>query len=365
MKPVPKKILDFNPRSNVSILEILQYTVLLSIILYFGKTLFIPFSFSILLSFILYPICKWLENKGFSKSISISICIFSITVLLFSILYLLFTQLIEFFNEWQLLKIKLLEVVTQISKFLSEKIGISLEDQSIFITDLINNSGNQALAVLQNVIYYLSEYLFILIMIPVFSTLSLYHRHLLVHVLYQIFSSEKKEAVLEILIETIHAYYNFIKGMLLVYLIVGILNSIGLAIIGIPHPFLFGFIASILTFIPYIGIMISSLLPITISWITFNSIWYPIGVIVVFSFVQLLEGYVIFPFAVGSRLKINTLAILITIVIGGILWGAAGMILFIPFISILKLIADRVARLKTLSLLLSDGEDEKSKKNKI
>jgi predicted PurR-regulated permease PerM len=48
--------------------------------------------------------------------------------------------------------------------------------------------------------------------------------------------------------------------MLVVYIIVGLLNSIGLLIV-VPHPFMFGFVF-ILTFIPYIGIMISSLLPI-------------------------------------------------------------------------------------------------------
>jgi predicted PurR-regulated permease PerM len=80
-------------------------------------------------------------------------------------------------------------------------------------------------------------------------------------VLYQLFPAGK-EIIHEILIETIRAYYNFIKGMLIVYLIVGLLNSIGLLIVGVPHPFMFGFIASILTFIPYVGIMISSLYPL-------------------------------------------------------------------------------------------------------
>ena len=85
--------------------------------------------------------------------------------------------------------------------------------------------------------------------------------------------------------------------MLLVYLIVGILNSIGLAIIGIPNPITYGFIASILTFVPYIGII----------------------------------------------------------------WGTTGLILFIPFISIIKLIADCTESLKTLALLL--GGNTQSKKN--
>jgi hypothetical protein len=58
--------------------------------------------------------------------------------------------------------------------------------------------------------------------------------------------------------------------------------------------------------------MISSLLPIAVSWITFNSIWYPLGVVFGLSIVQALEAYVIFPFA-GRRLKINALVIIIMI----------------------------------------------------
>ena len=62
----------------------------------------------------------------------------------------------------------------------------------------------------------------------------------------------------------------------------------------------------------------------------------------------------------GNRLKINTLVIIIAIIVGGILWGAAGMILFIPFVSVMKLIADRTPSLKTLSVLLGDGEQKKT-----
>jgi len=346
-----------------SALEILQYTLLISVLLYFGKTLFIPLSFSMLISFILYPVCKWLEKKGISKGFAIFISIFGVLLFFGGLIYLLLLQIVEFSNEWHLFRAKLLEALTQLSDFLAERFNLSVEKQMIFIRNIINNSSSQALSLLKITLYSLSETIFFLLIIPVYSVLILYYRQLLVNVLYHIFPFKKKEIIREILTETIHAYYNFIKGMLLVYLIVGILNSVGLYIIGIPHAFLFGFIASILTFIPYVGIMISSLLPITISWITFNSIWYPIGVIVVFGIVQILEAYVIFPFAVGSRLKINTLVIILVIIAGGILWGAAGMILFIPFVSIAKLIADRTKSLKTLSMLLGDKQIEESKES--
>jgi predicted PurR-regulated permease PerM len=339
---------------KISGLEILQYTLLISILLYFGKTLFIPLSFALLISFILYPICKLMEKKGINSTVAIFISIFGMILLLCSIVYLFILQIIAFSNEWQIFRVKLLETLTQLSSFLADRFDVSTEKQMVFLKNVISNSGTQAISLLKITIYSLSESFFYLLIIPVYSILILYYRQLLINVLYHIFPSEKKEIIREILVETIHAYYNFIKGMLLVYLIVGILNSIGLAIIGIPHPFLFGFIASILTFIPYVGIIISSLLPITVSWITFNSIWYPIGVILVFSIVQVLEAYVIFPFAVGSRLKINTLVIILVVILGGMIWGPAGMILFIPFLGILKLVADRTPSLKTLSVILGD-----------
>lgn len=346
---------------KLSTLEILQYTVVISIILYFGKTIFIPLSFSLLISFFLYPICKWLEKKGVGKSIAIAISLLGLSVLLFLVFYLLFLQIASFSNEWQSVSAKLTETATQLGIYVEEHIGIDSEKQSAFIKNFTNNL--EVFPLLKNATNSLSETIFNLILFPVFSALLLYYRHMLAVVLYQLFQSYKRETIHEILIETIHEYYSFIKGMGLVYLIVGLLNSIGLAIIGVPHPFLFGFIASVLTFIPYVGIIISSLLPIVVSWVTYNSIWYPIGVIFVFIVVQLLEAYIIFPIAVGNRLKINTLVIIIVILLGGMLWGTVGMILFIPFTSILKLIADRSENLKTLSLLLGDGSKTQKSKN--
>jgi predicted PurR-regulated permease PerM len=359
MEPFPNIPNTVNSKRTFSTLEILQLIVLTSLILYFGKTLFIPLSFSLLISFILYPICKWMEKKGTNKGLAIIISLFFITFFAGAIIYLLLAQFMEFLREWQLLQAKLMDAATEISIFITERFNISNEKQLEFIRKTIDNSGSEAFSLLRNTAYSISESFFILLIIPVFSALILYNRQLLSSALYDLFPAERKNTIHEILVETIHAYYNFIKGMLLVYLIVGILNSIGLLIVGVPHPFLFGFIASILTFIPYVGIMISSLLPIAVSWITYNSIWYPMGVILVFSIVQILEAYVIFPFAVGSRLKINTLVIIVMVIVGGTLWGAAGMILFIPLISIVKLIADRTDSLKSLSILLGDGEQKK------
>ncbi len=97
------------------------------------------------------------------------------------------------------------------------------------------------------------------ILIPIYAVLILYYRHKWMEVLYRIFPAEGRERIREIVKLSIQSYHNFIKGMALVYVIVGILDSTGLFLLGIPHAILFGFIASVLTFIPYVGILVASL----------------------------------------------------------------------------------------------------------
>jgi predicted PurR-regulated permease PerM len=170
--------------------------------------------------------------------------------------------------------------------------------------------------------------------------------------LYEFFGTSNQARVYRVTTETVKTFYNYIKGLLLVYLIVGVLNSVGLAAIGLKQAILFGFIASILTIIPYIGIAIGALLPISVAWMTHDSLWYPLAVVGVFGAVQYLEANVIFPWVVGMKLKVNTLASVIGLFVGGVVWGVSGMVLFLPFVAILKLIADNVEEWKPLSTLL-------------
>ena len=339
---------------NLNTLRVLQYIVFTSIILYFGKDIFIPISFSLLISFVLYPICAWLERKGLGRLTSI---MFGITLLLIAgllLLALLIYQDAGFAQELPALQEKLLRSLKDFSGMLVEVVGISWERQQTLITRLTDQSGTGILRVVSNAASASAFSLVMLLLIPVYSVLILYYRRQWMDIVYRIFPDHKKESLQGIISMTINTYYNFIKGMALVYLLVGILNSIGLLVLGIPHAILFGFIASVLTFVPYVGIMAGSLLPIAIAWITYDSIWYPLGIVGIFAFVQYLEANVIFPLAVSNRLNVNTLVMLVAIFAGSILWGLAGMILFVPFVGIAKLIADYNPEWKTLSMVLGN-----------
>jgi predicted PurR-regulated permease PerM len=141
--------------------------------------------------------------------------------------------------------------------------------------------------------------------------------------------------------------------MIVVYLIVGILNSLSLLILGVRHAILFGMLCAIMTIIPYIGIFVSAMLPISVVWLDTGSVWYPVGVVAAFSIIQYLEANVIFPKVVGTQLHVSTMAMLVAVVIGGLIWGVAGMVLFIPFVAILKIISDNIKEWEPINLLLS------------
>ncbi len=341
---------------NSRYLILLQYIIYGSVILYFGSDLFIPLAFATLISFVLHPLCSWLESKGLGRMTAILISVTIIMILFLGVVALLVKQFFDFLYEWPAIQTKLMLAFHELSLWISSSFGISDAQQDRWISQATDEVVSGAFAFLQSTISFSAVSFIMLVLIPVYSGLLLFYRHLWITVIFRIFPQEKKEHVREILSLTIQAYYNFIKGMGLVYLIVAILNSLGLFLIGVPHAILFGFIASALTFIPYIGIMVGSLLPIAMAWITYDSVWYPLGIIAMFTFVQYLEANIIFPFAVSNRLNVNTMAVLVAIFVGGLLWGLAGMILFVPFVGIIKLVADHNHKLKTLALALGTNE---------
>lgn len=333
---------------KASSLRSLETVVLICLLLYFGRALFIPLSFALLISFILYPLCNWLEAHKCSRSVAIAIGLTLLSLLVFAIFYLLVQQFFQFENEWPALGEKLKGELHRLSLFITDRFNIPNATQHKWF----ENSMERIISFLGITLYNSTAPVVLSLLIPVYSALILYYRKMLGEVFIGFFPRHDTQTVILILHKTIHTYYDFILGMLMVYLIVGILNSIGLLLMGMPHAVLFGFVASILTIVPYVGIIIASLLPITIAWLTNDSIWYPIGVVVIFSLVQYLEANIIFPLAVSSRLKINALVTIAVMVAGGILWGAAGMILFIPFAAIAKLISDQINPKSPLSILM-------------
>ena len=338
-----------NSNSKNLLLVSLQIIFFSVLILYWGKSLFVPILFGLLIAIIMYPIAVWLEAHKFSKTLAIAVCLAVVGILFFALVRILFWQ-IEIFSKDAIAIIKSLEyAMNDLQDWLFNKLNISYQLQNNWSEKFISNIG----AFFQSTVEATVNTLFLLFLTPVYTALFMYHRKVFVQFLQSITPANFQNELNIILKEVIHTYFNYIKGMILVYLIVGTLNSIGLLILGVKHAILFGMLCAIMTIIPYIGIFISALLPISVVWLETGSVWYPIGVVGIFSFVQYLEANLIFPKVVGFQLKVSTMAMLVAIILGGMVWGVAGMVLFIPMVAILKIISTHIVSWKPFNLLLS------------
>lgn len=347
--------LHMNSTSIDKAFKILAITVLAGVILMIGKPLFIPLAFAVFISFILYPVSKNLESKGVSKGMAAGIGL--LIMLMFGVVLVgvLYFQVVKFAADWGEMSDKLSALVDSWKHYAIAHWGFNAQEVERWTGDLTHSVASRLFSFFETFTVSLFVNVVMLILIPVYVFLILYQRHQLVDLLLGVFSKDRAAKMREVVVLAVSTYYGFIKGMLVVYFMVGVLNTLGLLALGIPHAVLFGFLTAIMTFIPYIGIVIASLLPISYAWITYDSAWYPFGVVAVFAFVQYLEANLIFPWAVSQRLKLNTLATLMVIIAGGVLWGAVGMILFVPFAAILRLVAERTEGWEGLARFL--GQD--------
>lgn len=330
---------------------VLLFIVLLSFILYQGRFLFIPLGFALMICFMYYPIGIWVERKS-GRNMAIGFALLLQLIAGFLLYHLIASTLTLLYQSITSSQDEIWNFGVQVLTFFENLVGVDAEKQRDITQYFYQNLLQQTVPFLQQTISISAGTIAMVLIIPVFVSLIFYYRELLVRFVLMIVPESQVTGFKETINETTSTYFKFAKGMALVYLIVGCLNSIGFLAIGLPNAIYFGVLASLLTFFPYIGILMGGLAAVIVALTTFNSIWYPVGVVLVLGVVQYLEANVIFPMVVGHQLKLNTLATLIAMFLGGIVWGGAGLILFVPFAAILKILSDRVQGLKSLSVLL-------------
>lgn len=333
------------------------FVVLLGFMLWFGKPLLIPLAYALFIAVVLYPICKYFEKKGLGKSLSIALPIVLLSILFGGLIALLSYEVALLAGKWSVIHEKLDPLLIAIQSELESQFGWTAEKQIIWVKDNLTSLVQNAGEYLTNTLSSLAGGVFNLIIIPIYVSLILAFRSKLIRFATDIAPVSFRDKMQGVMENTIKVFSKFIRGMFMVYLIVGVLNSIGLWIIGVENPILYGMITAVMTIIPYFGIVISALLPITLAWIETGTLWQPLGVVAVFAVVQYLEANLIFPYVVGKFVNINTLAGIVAIFLGALLWGVSGMILFLPLLAVFRLFAEHFPGLKPWSRLLGDSKD--------
>jgi predicted PurR-regulated permease PerM len=302
-------------------------------------------AFAGLFSVVLLPIALRVERRT-GRIFSIVIVLVSVLLFMGLITWFVLSQLTSLVDSLPGIEQHFTSFLNRLSSSASQQFRISTEEQAQLIKEALTNLSTYLGSLLVSTTYLL----YFLIQVPIYIFIFLLYREKFKNFLQAI----QPGSPLHWMDEIQMVVRNYIAGLILVVLIAGTLNSIGLLVLGIDHAIFFGFLSGTLTMIPYIGISIGAALPALLALVTKDSIWYAVGVIGVHAVVQFLEANFITPKITGARISINALAAIVALLIGGQIWGIAGMILAIPAVGILKIVLSYSTSLRPLVILLED-----------
>ncbi|MDH4101649.1 MAG: AI-2E family transporter [Nitrospirota bacterium] len=169
-----------------------------------------------------------------------------------------------------------------------------------------------------------------LLIIPVMTFYLLKDFHAVKDGVYSLIPRHRLHRTTTLLSEIDEVLSSFVRGQLAVCLILGILYSGGLMLVGIDLALLIGLVSGLISFVPYLGLMVGMAAAVIMAVVKFGDIFHPAMVVVVFVVVQALEGTVISPKIVGEKVGLHPVAVILAVMIGGSLMGFLGILIAVP-----------------------------------
>jgi len=320
-----------------------------------ARSILIPISFALLISFILLPFANRFEKWGVSRMFAALFAILTTVLLLGGGIYPISTQIVSIAGEFSNFQEKIINVFAEATTWINSNMGIvpDLEKDEL-MGQLKNWISRSSGSLVQQTFSDSASFLAGLIATVIFTFLFLIYREGFKQAIILYFPEEKREKAFKMLKSIQMVGQKYLVGVILIVIIIGIINSVALLIIGIDYPFFFGFLAAILAIIPYVGTTLGSTIVVLYAFMTYDSLWVPIAVTITFWLIQVVESNFLSPKIVGGTLKVNALAAIISIIVGASIWGIAGMILFLPITAMLKVVCLEYEELKPIALFLGE-----------
>ncbi|MBD3422111.1 MAG: AI-2E family transporter [Chitinivibrionales bacterium] len=328
-------------------------------ILYSFKLLFEPIIASILLTFLLEPIVNYFETKGRNRlavivGMYVSVTLLSIAGIVFLVPLLL--------TEAEAFRTDLPRYQDMIRSALENvEAAIAARFPAAAIPNLYENLATRLAAYgkidFQSIASYASSVFAILsvaVIVPIVTFFFLLDGHLIQKSLLRMVPNRYFEMFVLLFHKITSALQLFIRGQLIDALAVGIMTSVGLALIGLPYFLVIGIIAGLGNLIPYLGPIIGFIPALFVVLVSPEGLtaWAFVKIIIVFAVVQFIEGTFIYPIAVGKSVDLHPLIVIIGITVGSQIGGIAGMLIAIPLISVIKVTLEVLyANLKSYSII--------------
>ena len=346
----------------------IQMAMLLSLLmlytLYFAKDFFLPIVLAIVLNLLLSPVVRWLSKLHVPRGVSAMMVIWVFIGLSAGLVNSLATPATEWFEKTQEIfgqlqkkSAPLLESMEQVTEATKTIEGIAAEvlDEEPATRNQVEvtvaTEGDWKSSALTNARSFMGSTIIVLSLL--FFLLST--GDMMMRKLAGLFSSTERQAkAVEVAAAVQHEISRYLLSITIINVCLGLIVGSILWVLGMPNPFLWGALLSILNFVPYVGSIATAAIVLVVSVVTFDTLPAILLPPLIMMFCSSVEGMVITPFLLGFRLSLNPVLIFISILFWGWLWGIVGVLLAVPLLAIAKVSADRIGgKMRPWAQLLS------------
>lgn len=331
--------------------RLLIFLFLLFAGMYYARPFLLPVSLAILFSMLVTGLANRFEKWGMARWLSTILCTLILVVTFLGAVYFITDEVAEFANDIPALQEQTINNLDSMQDFIERKWGIDPEKQLSLLKSRSSSILTGIGTIIQAILEMLTDVLKYFVLITVYVLLMLLYRdkfHLFV--LKQVGDTEQERAR-EVLQKCTNVAEQYLLGRGLLVMILFFMYAGGYKISGLDHALFLALVAAALSIIPIVGTLVGGAIPVIIALITDTS-GAALGAVIVFLVAQVVENYVLTPLVVGAKVNLNPLFTIMAVILGGALWGAIGMIVFIPFLAIVKIICDNIPALNHYGFLI-------------
>lgn len=348
--------------------QLLALTVLLGVLLWLLAPVLTPFAISALLAYLGDPLVDRLERWKLSRTVAVCVVFALMTLAVVGVVLLLIPMLenqISHFIEQLPRYIDWIQ--SRVLPWIEANTGYDVEafDPANMI-EMLKQHWKQAGGVAATVLGGLSKsglavlgWVANLVLIPVVTFYFLRDWDALVGRLRELLPRPIEPTVSRLARESDSVLGAFLRGQLSVMLALGAIYAIGLSLIGIDLALLIGMLAGLVSFVPYLGVVVGAAAGIIAALVQHGD-WLHVALVVgVFAIGQMLEGFVLTPWLVGDRIGLHPVAVIFAIMAGGQLFGFLGVLLALPVAAVAMVLLRYLHQRYTASRLYgADGFTE-------
>lgn len=343
---------------NKKLLLYITATILSVYFLFLGlakaKGFFAPLITAVILSLVVLPLSNRLENF-MNRPLAALINCLLLFVVSIGLLALISAQIRSFSNDWPQIEEAMLPKIEQLKNFALEHTPISKQD----LKEARGGSTSLTSGIQQKITSFISSFTsfvanYLLTFVYIFFLLN--YRNIFKDFLLRIFPDKKRDAVKTVINKSIKVAPQYLLGKLILMGLLAVIYSIGLGISGVNNFILVSVIAAILTLIPYVGNILGFMMAVAFGFLTSGDTTVLIGIALTFTLTQFVESYVLQPYIVGEQVDVHPFFVIISVILGNMVWGIIGMILAIPIMGIITVILLNIKQLKAFGILFSKKE---------